>query len=228
MAGAPELQCQHSIGAVLRLAACVSLCTAVTGVSRRCLAHLKLPPRLPAQQAWLCMEAVLHLVKLHPPLIGNMCSSTSEHCSSKWSPHSTSLVNCSLYKTWGPHLAALYGSHSAFDEIKVSFVQPPPRQTLPNTDLALGSCPCAEAAGMPALCMAGSTHDSPALLLLSALRATLLPSLLLACLTATTAAPSPPFAQQTPCRPTPAHARYSKGCSFGVAASVPVHDWHHQ
>eukprot|EP00891_Asterochloris_glomerata_P007304 jgi/Astpho2/7304/e_gw1.00113.67.1_t len=24
----------------------------------------------------------------------------------------------SLYKTWGPHLAALYGSHSAFDEIK--------------------------------------------------------------------------------------------------------------
>ena len=25
----------------------------------------------------------------------------------------------SVYKTWGPHMAALYGSHSAFQDIKV-------------------------------------------------------------------------------------------------------------
>lgn len=25
----------------------------------------------------------------------------------------------SMYKTWGPHMAALYGSHAAFEELKV-------------------------------------------------------------------------------------------------------------
>lgn len=25
----------------------------------------------------------------------------------------------SVYKTWGPHMAALYGSHAAFEELKV-------------------------------------------------------------------------------------------------------------
>lgn len=25
----------------------------------------------------------------------------------------------SVYKTWGPHMAALYGSHSAFQDLKV-------------------------------------------------------------------------------------------------------------
>ena len=25
----------------------------------------------------------------------------------------------SVYKTWGPHMAALYGSHSAFEDLKV-------------------------------------------------------------------------------------------------------------
>lgn len=33
----------------------------------------------------------------------------------------------SVYKTWGPHMAALYGSHAAFQDLKVT---PPPASSL--------------------------------------------------------------------------------------------------
>ena len=32
----------------------------------------------------------------------------------------------SVYKTWGPHMAALYGSHAAFEELKASHFQTGP------------------------------------------------------------------------------------------------------
>ncbi len=32
----------------------------------------------------------------------------------------------SVYKTWGPHMAALYGSHAAFQDLKVNPPPPPP------------------------------------------------------------------------------------------------------
>ena len=48
----------------------------------------------------------------------------------------------SVYKTWGPHMAALYGSHSAFEDIKVLLTAYLSRLSImqPNATSCISSC----------------------------------------------------------------------------------------
>lgn len=48
----------------------------------------------------------------------------------------------SVYKTWGPHMAALYGSHSAFQDIKVLLTAYLSRLSIMqlNATSCIGSC----------------------------------------------------------------------------------------
>ena len=116
-----------------------------------------------AQKSCSCMEAVWHLGRLRLPLIVNICSSQAGHCSTSFILQILSCLPFSLYKTWGPHLAALYGSHSAFNEIKVSCLCDHVSGHIAQQKWCAGELPvcCSHRIpdSMPGRCIAGSTRD---------------------------------------------------------------------
>ena len=121
----------------------VLACTAVSSVQESCLAPCEAalaPHRQYVQHQGWTLQRQGHIANL-------------------------SCLSFSLYKTWGPHLAALYGSHSAFNEIKVSCLWNHVSGKSAQQKSCTGELPmCCSSRmhdSMPRMCMAGGTRDKP-------------------------------------------------------------------